>query len=61
MDTRIPPADPKVLTTREVADYLGVKPQTVIHLALTNKLPVKKIGGVWRFYKPTLEEFMGQK
>jgi excisionase family DNA binding protein len=60
-DTLIPPGDPNVMTTTQVAEYLGVKPETVIYLAHTKKLPGKKIGNVWRFYKPMLEDFMAQK
>lgn len=55
------PGDPNVMTVTQVAEYFGISTQTVYYLAEANKLPGKKIGRVWRFHKPTLEDFLTQK
>ncbi len=42
-------AAPRVLTVRELADYLRVHPSTVYRLLRTNQLPGFRIGSDWRF------------
>jgi len=40
---------PRVLTVRELANYLGVHPSTVYRLLQKNQLPGFRIGSDWRF------------
>jgi len=39
----------RVLTVRELSDYLRVHPSTIYRLLRRNRLPAFRIGGAWRF------------
>jgi excisionase family DNA binding protein len=39
----------KILTIREVAEYLKVTERTIYRLAAAKKIPAFKVGGTWRF------------
>jgi len=39
------------LSAKQVAKYLQVEPLTVYQWARTDKIPVVKIGRIWRFKK----------
>ncbi len=45
----------KIMTTREVANYLRLSPQTVQKLARKGILPGAKLEGVWRFHRQAIE------
>jgi excisionase family DNA binding protein len=47
-----------VLTLKEVAVFLKVKPVTIYKLLSLNKIPGTKILGAWRFKKELIEEWM---
>lgn len=46
------------LTTREVSEYLRLSERTVYKLARDNQLPVTKVGGVYRFDKEGLDQWL---
>ncbi|MCX5714141.1 MAG: helix-turn-helix domain-containing protein, partial [Candidatus Omnitrophica bacterium] len=41
----------EIMTTKEVAEYLGIHPLTVHKYARQGKIPAFKIGTDWRFHK----------
>jgi len=43
------PAPPKVLTVRELSEYLRVHPTTVYRLLRARQLPGFRVGSEWRF------------
>lgn len=50
-------AAPRVLTARQLADYLRVHPSTVYRLLRTNQLPAFRIGSDWRFNIETIDQW----
>jgi excisionase family DNA binding protein len=40
---------PRVLTVRELCNYLKVHPSTIYRLLKTGKLPAFRVGSDWRF------------
>ncbi len=48
----------RLLTLREVADFLAVKERTVYRLAKRGLLPGIKVGGQWRFQPERLEDWL---
>ena len=49
-----------VMTVPEVSEFLKLGESTVYRLAKDGKLPARKVGGVWRFSRSTLNEWLGQ-
>src|SRR5438105_3171152 len=47
-----------VLTLEEAAAYLRVGAENVLHMAVTENLPGRKIGTEWRFLKSALREWL---
>ncbi len=47
----------RVLTVRELADYLRVHPSTVYRLLRTNQLPGFRIGSDWRFNIEVIDQW----
>jgi excisionase family DNA binding protein len=45
----VAPTPPKVLTVRELSEYLRVHPTTVYRLLRANQLPGFRVGSEWRF------------
>src|SRR5947209_7663671 len=50
-----------VLTIREVADILKINEKTVYKLAAASKIPGMKVGGSWRFDRPTIAAWLKTK
>jgi excisionase family DNA binding protein len=50
-----------VMTVTEVAEFLKLGESTIYRLAQTNKLPARKVGGVWRFSREALDEWLAHK
>jgi excisionase family DNA binding protein len=50
----------RLLTLREVADYLRLGPSTVYRLSRTMHLPAFKIGGTWRISIESLHQWLEQ-
>lgn len=46
------------MTTDEAGKYLGVHEMTVYRMVRDKKLPAMKVGGQWRFHKPTLDKWI---
>ncbi len=49
-----------IMTISEVSDYLKLAESTVYKLAQGGKLPARKVGGVWRFSRKGLEEWINR-
>lgn len=51
------------LTTNEAAQYLKIKPRTLLQWARENKVPAHPLSGiqrrVWRFLMPELDAMLG--
>ena len=52
------PAASKILTAKEVADYLRCHISTVYRLAKTGKLPGFRLGADWRFREDALQNWL---
>ena len=52
---------PKLLTIDELADYLGLQKQTIYNWLHQKKLSGIKIGGVWRFNRKDVDEWLKSK
>jgi len=50
----------KLLTTQEVADYLGLTRRTIYTYIENKTLPAVKIGKEWRVKKTELEAFINR-
>lgn len=48
----------KILTVDEAAEFLRIKPYTLLEMVRKNKLPGAKLGGEWRFTDESLEQHM---
>ena len=48
----------QVMTVDEVAQYLGVVPDTVYRKARRGEIPAVKMGKMWRFPKETLDRWL---
>ncbi len=47
-----------IMTIEEVAAYLRIPVSSVYKLAQEGKIPAQKIGRHWRFYRPTLVQWV---
>ena len=50
-----------VLTLAEVAAYLKVTERTIYRLAGAKKIPAFKVGGVWRFRKTDIDDWINSQ
>jgi excisionase family DNA binding protein len=48
----------EILTIEEVAAYLRIPVSSVYKLAQEGKIPAQKVGRHWRFYRPTINQWM---
>jgi excisionase family DNA binding protein len=51
----------KVMTVKEVSDYLHVHPSTIYRLIKRRQIPAFRIGSDWRFNVETIDEWRTQK
>jgi len=51
-------ANREILTLSEIAEYLKVAERTIYRLAGERKLPAFKVGGVWRFSRAEIDEWI---
>lgn len=49
---------PRILTAKEVADYLRCHISTVYRLAKNGKLPAFRLGADWRFREDALQNWL---
>ena len=50
-----------VMTVREVAKYLKMKPVTIYKHAQEGKIPAFKVGATWRFKKNTIDSWIAEQ
>ena len=48
----------KLMTVREVADYLRVTKKTIYRLLLRGKIPATKVGNQWRFAQGAIDKWL---
>jgi len=48
-----------VMTVPEVSEFLKLGESTVYRLAKEGKIPARKVGGMWRFSRESLNEWLG--
>jgi len=48
----------EAMSARELAEYLGLHYRTVLNLARRGVIPGRRIGGTWRFHRPTIERWL---
>ncbi|MBC7189434.1 helix-turn-helix domain-containing protein [Candidatus Aerophobetes bacterium] len=51
----------KLMTIKEVAEYLQLEEHTVYKMARKGEIPAFKIAGQWRFKREMIEEWLKQK
>jgi excisionase family DNA binding protein len=51
-------SDGSILTIKEVAEYLKVNERTVYRLAGAKKIPAFKVGGIWRFLRSDIDQWI---
>lgn len=51
----------KVMTIKEVAEYLGVHTATIYKYAQNGSIPAFKIGSDWRFTKKHIDEWIDER
>jgi len=51
----------EVMSVKEVAEYLGFGVAKIYRMLEAKELPVAKIGGQYRFYKPVIDEWLREK
>ncbi|MBN1276932.1 MAG: helix-turn-helix domain-containing protein [Deltaproteobacteria bacterium] len=50
----------KIMTTKEVANYLRLHSITICKLSKEGKIPAIRIGRVWRFDKDVIDEWIAR-
>ena len=50
----------QIITTKEIAKYLRLHEITIAKLAKQGKIPSIRIGGVWRFDKELVDEWIAK-
>ena len=53
--------DGEILTLKQVAEFLKVTERTIYRLAAAKKIPAFKVGGIWRFSKAEIIEWIQQQ
>lgn len=51
-------SEQQVMTVREVSEYLRIAESTVYKLVQEGEIPGKKIGGIWRFSRKLLDDWL---
>ena len=49
-----------VMTVTEVSEFLKMGDSTIYRLAKEGKIPARKVGGMWRFSRQSLNEWIGK-
>ena len=55
------PVKSSVMTVRELAKYLRMKPVTIYKHAQGGKIPAFKVGASWRFKKKTIDGWIAEQ
>ncbi len=53
--------DKKIMTAKEVAEYLSIHPLTIHKYARQGKIPAFKIGANWRFLRKSIDKWIQRK
>jgi len=48
----------ELMTVQEVAEYLRAKPSSIYEWAKNGKIPGVKVGGLWRFKREQIDEWL---
>ena len=51
----------KLRSVQEVADYLGMHPETIRQMARDGRLPSIKVSNLWRFRSEEIEAWLRQR
>ena len=54
-------AERDIMTVKEAAEYLGIKPSTLYKYIKQGVIPAFKIGSLWRFKKSALDRWISKK
>ncbi|MDD5368128.1 MAG: helix-turn-helix domain-containing protein [Anaerolineaceae bacterium] len=54
----MPDEPTEILTIEEAAAYLRIPTSSVYKLAQAGKIPAQKVGRHWRFYRPSLTQWI---
>jgi len=54
----MPDKEEKLMTVKEVAEYLQLDEHTVYRMARKGEIPAYKIAGQWRFKKKLIEKWL---
>ena len=50
--------EPEIMTVKEVAAYLKMKPVTIYKLAKEGKIPAFRVASFWRFKKDLIDNWL---
>jgi len=50
--------NPEIMTVKEVAAYLKMKPVTIYKLAKEGKIPAFRVASFWRFKKDLIDKWL---
>ena len=56
-----PRGQPKIMTVKELSDYLRVHPATIYRLLKERKIPAFHVGSDWRFNAETIDRWVLQQ
>ena len=48
------------MTSKEVTEYLRVRPRTIYRLAKSGQIPSRRVGGSWRFKKEDVDSWFSE-
>ncbi len=48
----------QILTTKELANYLKLRKETIRKYAKESKIPALRVGGSWRFDQDKIDEWL---
>jgi excisionase family DNA binding protein len=51
----------KPLSTKQVAEMLGLHPKTVLHMAERGEIPAYKIGELWKYKRSEIEAYFDSR
>ena len=54
-------SQPEIMTVKEVAVYLKMKPVTIYKLAKEGKIPAFRVASFWRFKKDLIDKWLSDE
>jgi len=52
---------PEIMTVKEVASYLKMKPVTIYKLAKEGRIPAFRVASFWRFKKDLIDKWLADE